>query len=505
MLASLSLVADLGFALPPEEAMRACLIATAVARRMGLPERDVSDVFYVALLEHVGCTGFAHESAAVYGDELVLNAAAARTNDADLRDVAANFLSPITRGRPPVERARLLLFTLVRGNAAGRQYATAACEVGSTAARRLGLPESVQRGLYEVYEGWNGKGGAHGLKGDAIALPSRIVQLGATAALFDSIGGPELSVQAVRDRAGHALDPEIVAIFTAGAREIIAEAGADDPHAAVLAVEPEPARSVPLGRLADVAAVFGDVVDLKSPYFHGHSSGVAELAREAATGLGMDPAERDRVHVAALLHDLGRVGISTGVWERQAPLTAAQWEQVRLHPYHSERILARSTALRPMAEIVGMHHERLDGSGYHRGARAREIAMSARVLAAADAYQAMTQARPHRPAVTPDAAAERLHDDVRLGRLDDAATSAVLDAAGLARPRTRAALPAGLSEREVEVLRVLARGCTNREIADLLSISPRTAEHHVEHIYSKIGASSRAAAALFAMEHDLLD
>jgi HD-GYP domain-containing protein (c-di-GMP phosphodiesterase class II) len=193
------------------------------------------------------------------------------------------------------------------------------------------------------------------------------------------------------------------------------------------------------------------------------------------------------------------------VWDRAGPLSAPQWEQVRLHAYHTERVLARSGALAQIGAIAGRHHERLDGSGYHRGSRAREIPVEARLLAAADAYQAMTQARPHRAELDPDVAAERLRGEVNDGRLDADAATAVLGAAGQGRAGNRATAPAGLSAREVDVLRAVALGLSNRDIAASLSISPRTAEHHVQHIYDKLGFSSRAAAALFAMEHDLLD
>ena len=211
-----------------------------------------------------------------------------------------------------------------------------------------------------------------------------------------------------------------------------------------------------------------------------------------------------RLGVAASLHDVGRVGVSDETWERPGPLSAAQWEQVRLHAYASERILARSSALEPAAVIAGMHHERLDGSGYHRGSSARELSVSARILAVADAFQAMTQDRAHRAALPAKAAAEQIRKEVVAGRLDGDAASAVVEAAGQPRPRTSLARPAGLSEREIEVLRAVTRGMSNREIGEAFGISPRTAEHHVQHVYDKIGVSSRAAAAVFAMEHGLI-
>jgi HD-GYP domain-containing protein (c-di-GMP phosphodiesterase class II) len=505
VLASLSLVADLGFALPADEAMRSCLIATAMARRLGLSERDVADVFYTALLEHVGCTGFAHETASVYGDEFVVNAAAARTDADDMRDVVRTYLRAVTRGRKPLDFARIVVFELTQGSRFGRRFAATTCEVGRATARRLGLPESVQRGLYEVNESWNGKGGPQGLQGEAISVAGRVAQLGFTAAHFVAIGGAELATAVVRQRAGSSLDPAIAGAFVDAAPAVLAAADVDDPKAAVLDAEPAPFRTVEPARLAEFAAVVGDIADLKSPFTLGHAAGVAALARTAAEGLRLDQPDVDRLHVAALLHDLGRVGISDGTWERPGPLTASEWEQVRLHAYHSERILARSATLEPMARIAGMHHERVDGSGYHRASASREIPMAARVLGAADAFQAMTQVRAHRAALSTDAAADRVRDEVRAGRLDGDAAAAVLDAAGQARPFTRRTTPAGLSDREIEVLRVMARGSSNRDIAQRFDISPRTAEHHVQHIYTKIGVSSRAAAALFAMEHDLLD
>jgi DNA-binding CsgD family transcriptional regulator len=176
-----------------------------------------------------------------------------------------------------------------------------------------------------------------------------------------------------------------------------------------------------------------------------------------------------------------------------------------MHPYHAERILATSPTLESMAAIVGMHHERMNGSGYHRGSRGPEISLAARILAAADAFQAMTQVRPHRAALGLDQAAAELIRESRAGRLDADVVSAVLEVAGQRRPRRAGDLrPAGLSDREVEVLRLVAQGCSNREIADRLFVSPRTAEHHVQHVYAKIGVSSRAAAALFAVEYHLL-
>jgi HD-GYP domain-containing protein (c-di-GMP phosphodiesterase class II) len=275
----------------------------------------------------------------------------------------------------------------------------------------------------------------------------------------------------------------------------------------VLRREPGGPVRVNADRLDEALTAFADFADVKMPFTLGHSRGVAQFAETAARSLRFPDDEVTKARRAALLHDIGRGGISNAIWERDGPLSMEQWERVRLHAYYSERILACCEALKPLGALAGSHHERLDGSGYHRGSRGSDLDRAARLLAAADACQAMLQARPHRPAMTLDEAARILRDDVSAGKLDAAAVDAVLTAAGASPPRTRRTAPKGpkgLTEREVEVLRLMARGHSNQEMADALGITSKTAGHHVQHIYDKIGVSTRAAAAVFAVEHGLL-
>jgi HD-GYP domain-containing protein (c-di-GMP phosphodiesterase class II)/DNA-binding CsgD family transcriptional regulator len=379
--------------------------------------------------------------------------------------------------------------------------------VARATARRIGLPESTQRALYEVAEFWRGGSAPQGLRSDEIAVGARVARVAADAMFFNDLGGADAAVAAVVKRAGGMLDPEIVDVFVADAQVLLAEVGpeAGDPRDRILEVEPEPVLECGPDDIVRVAAAFGDLADLKSAYFHGHSTEVARLGAGAARRVGLDDDAVRRVEIAGLLHDVGRVAISNLIWEKPGSLTRAEWEQVRMHGYHSERVLATSASLEPMAVTAGMHHERLDGSGYHRGCRANDVAAEARLVAAADAFAAMVRSRPHRDALPPEAAAKALTADARAGRLDREATTAVLAEAGQShRRRTADMRPAGLTRREVEVLGLMAQGCTNAAIAERLFISRRTAEHHVQHVYTKIGASTRAAAALFAVQHDLL-
>ena len=252
-----------------------------------------------------------------------------------------------------------------------------------------------------------------------------------------------------------------------------------------------------------VLEAIADFVDLKSPHTLGHSRGVADLAAAAARRLGMSDADTTLIRRAGLVHDLGRLGVSNAIWDKPGPLSASERERVRLHAYLTERILAASHCLSPLAKVAAHHHERIDGSGYPRGLTATGLSPAARILAAADVYHAATEPRPHRPAHSPDEAAAELRAEVTAGRLDGDTAEAVLGAAGH-QERRRRERPAGLTTREVEVLTLLARGTSNKEIARTLVISNSTAGKHVEHIYEKLGVRSRAAASLLAVQHGLL-
>jgi HD-GYP domain-containing protein (c-di-GMP phosphodiesterase class II) len=501
LLAALSLTTDLAMGQPPEKAIRACVLATEAARDLGLPDPDVATVYYSTLLKHLGCTASSHEEVVLFGpDDLSMREVAERTDVTSGRELVA--LMRMTGRGAGLRRPAYLIRALTAGKEADASVGRATCEVASFMAERLGLGDEVRRALHENLERWDGKGQPQGLRGDRIALAARIAEPAMQAVIFHRLGGADAVAQMCDRRAGGWFDPEVAGVIRKLAPAVLDRLDEADPWTAVLEAEPEPVRRVPRSRLDDVAEAFADLVDLKSTYTLGHSSGVAELAVVAAERLGVpDPST---VRLAGLFHDLGRTAVGTGVWERPGRLSTSQWEEVRLHAYQTERILARSSALEPLARIAGMHHERQDGTGYHQGASAAAVPVEARVLAAADVYQALTQDRAHRPSRPPGEAADVVTAEAREGRLDPECARAVLEAAGQRPRRSRTTWPAGLSDREVDVIRLLARGLSNRAIAEELVVSPRTAEHHVQHVYGKIGVSTRAAAAMFAMEHGLL-
>jgi putative nucleotidyltransferase with HDIG domain len=502
LLAALSVATDLGMGNEPEKAIRSCLLATELARATGLTEAQCRDVYYTSMVLHLGCTAPSHELGHLFGDDVGVMSRGEHTDDSTLRGSLA-VLGLAGRGTG-VRRAGHLARVLTAGQEGSAAILRSVCDVGTRLADRLHLGAGVVAALRDGTEVWDGSSGAFGHAGDDIALPARFALVATQAVIFDRLGGPDAAVRVVRDRAGHWFDPAVAATFLRDGPDLLRRLGEADVWAEVLAAEPGPVRRVPVTGLDEVAGVFADMVDLKSRFTLGHSPSVAELAVAAADRLGLPSARVGVLRRAGLLHDIGRVAVSVGVWERPRGLTSTQWEQVRLHPYHSERILDRSPVLAELAPVAGMHHERSDGSGYHHAVAGAAIPIEARLLAAADVFQAMTQDRPHRRAVSGEQAAAQLEAEASSGGLDVECARAVATAAGQRTARRGGPWPAGLTDREVEVLRLLAHGSTNRQIAAELVVSPRTAEHHVQHIYTKIGGSTRAAAALFAAEHGLL-
>ncbi len=372
-----------------------------------------------------------------------------------------------------------------------------------TLSRQLGLPDEVSEALLGAYEQWDGRGWPGTLRGEQVPIASRLAQLSEYVEVAHRVGGAGAVMKLARERGGKQFDPRIAELVGGEAAMLLADLDSIPSWAAVIDAEPALAVVLSGERLDTAFEAIADFVDLKSPYFLGHSSAVAALAAAAGEQFGLSAPDLRALRRAALLHDLGRLGISNAILDKRGPLGAGEQERMRLYPHITERMLRRSAALAPLGAIAVQHRERLDGTGYPRGLAGGAISGAARILAAADVYEALVEPRPHRPARPASEAALVLQAEVRDGHLDAEAVQAVLTAAGHTARRRRQG-PAGLTEREVDVLRLLARGFSNKEIASRLVISRKTVGKHVEHIYAKIGASNRAAASLFAVQHGLL-
>lgn len=505
LIASLSLATDLGMGQPLEYALSVCVLSVRLGDALGLDESKLREVYFLALLRHIGCNAETYTMANILGDELALRTDAA-TADLGRSSQAIGLVARSIRrsyaNASPLQVARLIAQGIMASPQVMKESFSGFCEV----AQRLGFDEGIIHALGQVFERWDGRGTPAGLRGEQITPSMRIVSLAQDAITFHRLDGSEAAIAMVKERKGTMYDPGMVELFCRQASKLLAGLDDEPSWESVLALEPG-SRAYLSGEQFDTACqAIADFADIKSPYTLGHSSGVAVLAEEAARRCGLPEADALALKRAGLLHDVGRVSISAGIWGKAGSLTEREWERVRLHPYYTERVLARPQMLAQLGALAALHHERLDGSGYHRGLPAAMLSPSARVLAAADVYHAMTEARPHLSPLTPEAAASELQREARAGRLDSEAVSSVLAAAGhrVSTSRSRRELVAGLSEREIEVLRLLARGHSMKQIASRLVISEKTVDNHIQHIYIKIGVSTRAGATLFAMEQNLV-
>jgi len=502
LVAALSLGVDLGFGQPMEHVLRECIIALSLAERLDLDEAERSTVYYTALLVNVGCHADAHEQAKWFGDDIALRSG---KYDHEYRSVraAAAAMRLVGSGNPPLHRFRVGLEFAVSGHRDFDGMIATHSSLARALAERLGLPQSVQDAVASSYEQWDGKGWPDGLAGDRIPVAARLTQFAEFVEVAHRLGGVEAALALADRRAGSQFDPALAAALRADPEGILGGLDALPSWESVIDAEPALRVTVSGAALDRALLAIADFVDLKSPYTLGHARAVADLTAATAERLGLPEDETGLLRRAALVHDLGRLGVSNAIWDKPGPLGTGEWERVRMHPYLTERMLHQSHALAPLAAIAVQHRERLDGSGYPRGLAGGAVSRYARILGAADAYRSMCEVRPHRPALTAAAAAGQLRSEVRAGRLDGEAVTAVLGAAGhhVGRRQDR---PAGLTAREVDVLRLLARGHSSKQIAERLVITPKTARNHIEHIYAKIDASSRVAASLFATEHGLL-
>lgn len=502
LLAALSLGIDLGFGQPMEHVLRQCRIALRICELAGLGEAERAAVYYSALLVNVGCHTDAHEQARWFGDDIAMKATKYQYEPNSAAEIGG-MLRLLGSGGTPLHRVRVAFDFAWSGRKEVDGMIAGHAKLAGALGEQLGLPDAVLDALASSYERWDGKGYPGHFAGTDIPVASRIAQLAEFLEVAHRTGGIDGAVEMAERRAGKQFDPALVLVFTADVEKVfhgIDELGSWD---AVLDNEPALTLRLSSAECDSALAAIARFVDLKSPYMLGHSQALAELASRVGEQLELPAGDVRALYRAGLVTGFGRLGVSNAIWDKPAPLTAGEWERVRLHPHLTERMLHQSEALAPLGRIAVQHRERLDGSGYPRGLTGPAITRPGRILGAADAYQAMREPRPHRDAMTANDAATQLQAEVRAGRMDGDAVDAVLLVAGHRLGRRRAG-PAGLTAREIEVLRLLARGLSNKQIAERLFITLKTAGNHIEHIYSKIAATNRAEASLFAVQHGLL-
>ena len=499
LVATLSLVSDLGMGRPVERVLRQTVVAMRLADLADVADDARAATYYTSLLTWVGCATDTSDLAALFGDEMALFA---DTHDGDLAGVslATFMLRHLGRGTSPVRRVTMASQFVATAGRSVQTVMESHCQSTGELAQRLGLGDDVCGPLVQAFERWDGRGVPGAVGEQRLAMVARIIHLADCIEWFNTSAGADVALAVARERSGTQFDPALVELFALHRDDVLS--GLDEISAwdEVIALDPRLGDELDDDELDGALEALADFSDLKSPCRAGHSRGVAETAVAAGTALAMAPDDVRMLRRAALVHDVGMIGVPSAVWEEPKPWTLSQRERARTHPYLLERMLVRTPMLSQIARCASLHHERLDGSGYPRGLRGDAIPPSARILAVADVHQALGQPRPHRDAFDAPTIAAVLRGEVRAGRLDGEVVNAVLRASGQ-RVRRRAELPGGLTKREAAVLVSLARGRSNPQIAADLSISRKTVSSHLEHIYAKLGISTRTEAALFAMRH----
>jgi len=505
LVATLALAQDNAFGQPLESQLRSCLLAVWLAEEAGLDSDSCDTVYWVALLRYIGCTGHAHEVATLFGDEIAIRAQTLIHDAGNPEEVMADVVAFATAGKTHDEREQIIQMI----DAGAHEWAVhnfqSGCEAGDMLLQRLDFGPAVRDALAHTFERWNGKGFPNHTGGTDIPLAMRIVHISHDMEAIGRHFSPGRALEAIVDRRDRTYAPDLADLFALHGLDWFKRLEALDPWQSVLDLEPKPLCLLADDELDSALAVAADFIDLKSPYMAGHSRRCADLAAEAATLLGLDAGEVQTIRRAALVHEFGTTAIPNSIWDKPGELTRSERDRVELHPLITEQMLRRSDALAALNPVAACHHERCDGSGYHKRLSAPAIIDGAHVLAAADVFVGLTADRADRRAWSEAEAVAELRRLTSAHCLQQYAVDAVVAAIGVGDPKKlRRQNPAGLTKREVEVLRLAARGLTTQQIADELFISPKTTDHHIQHVYTKIGVSTRAAAALWAMQNGIV-
>ncbi|MEO8668222.1 MAG: HD domain-containing phosphohydrolase [Bauldia sp.] len=507
-LMALAYATDLATGQSRDFALRGCVLAMRLADLAGLGIEERRNVYHQALLRYVGCNADTHLLAAAFGDEIALRQDLAYTdlgNHHQLVDVFVRAFNRVFADAPPEQLAGLVEHGLSHALHTSVPILAGHCEVAKRIGARLGLSDELCENLGQIYERWDGHGLPHHLKGDDVKRAVRLVALAQDAIVLLALRGPEAMAKTIAERRDGAYEAALADLFLAHAGTLVEGIDPEIDREAIPALEPQPHAVLDETGCEEAFLAIADMIDMRMPSTLGHSRAVAGLAEAAAKRMSLPAVDVRNIRWAAYIHDLGELSVPVSTWQRTGPLTPREADAARLHPYHGERALAAlGDAGTGLAALVGYHHERLDGSGYHRGARGAALSPAARLLAAAEAFQTAREARPYRPAASDAATATKLRAAVREGGLDADAVEAVLAAAGQPSRNASPSRLAGLTPREIEVLRLIASGLTAKEAARQLEISPKTADNHIQNLYAKIGVTTRAGAALYALEHGLV-
>lgn len=415
VIGALSYALDLTEGQPMGHAARSCLIGMRIAEAIELPEPQCASLFYALLMKDLGCSSNAAKVSALFdGDDRDVKQSFKLVDPEDLVAAARYTAAHAAPGRGVIGKVRRVAKMVRSKEETTRRFIEIRCERGAEIATMVGLGDEAAAAIGSLDEHWNGSGHPLGLEGDAIPLLARILCLAHTVEVFFNARGREAAYEMARNRGKRWFDPQLVEAMTSFEQdfEFWGRVSGPDPVREVARVEPGDMPTRTDGAALDVIAEgFARVIDAKSPYTARHSEGVARFAVGIGTHLGFSAPELSDLRRAGLLHDIGKLGVSNRILDKPAKLDEGEWQAMRLHTEYSLRILQRVPAFRPLAEVAASHHERMDGRGYHRGIRAGELPLAARVLAVADVFEALTADRPYRAGMSVEKALGILHGD----------------------------------------------------------------------------------------------
>ena len=504
----LAYASDLATGHSSDFALRSCVVAMRIADLAGFSEQDRRNAYHQSMLRYVGCNADTHLLSEAFGDEIALRRDLVGIDMSDRGQLGSAFVRAFKRhyvDLAPAALERAIEEGLSQAVAVSRPVLTAHCEVAQRIGERLGLSEEIRGNLGQIYERWDGKGLPRGLKGDDVLPAVRLITLAQDVIALNDAVGVDAMARMIAARADGPYEAELARVVSANATSLLEGIGATVERATILALEPDPPAMLNEAECDEAFLAIADMIDMRMPFTYGHSRAVADLAEAAGLKAGMPAVDVRALRWAGHVHDIGELAVPVSTWMNGGPLSMRDRDAASLHPYYGERALTSfGREGDPIAALVLRHHERLDGSGYHRKIGGFDLSPAARILAAAETFQTAREDRPHRKALSDQAAASKLRTDVREGRICPDAAEAVLSVAGQPSRRAPPRPLAGLTPREIEVLRLIAAGMTAKETARKLDISPKTADNHIQSIYGKIGVATRAAAALYAVEHGVL-
>ncbi|MFT5643488.1 MAG: HD-GYP domain-containing protein (c-di-GMP phosphodiesterase class II) [Janthinobacterium sp.] len=402
LIGALSHALDITEGQPEGHCLRCCWIGMHIGREVGLPDDQLWDLYYTLLLKDLGCSSNAARICELYVTDDLHFKRDFKTVGDSLPQVLQFVLKHTGLKAGLTERFRSVFAILRDGSKIAHELIATRCQRGAEIARLLRFSEGVAGGIYSLDEHYNGQGKPEGLAGESIPIHARIALLAQVIDVFVTADAMTAALNEVRHRSGTWFDPQLVQAFerVAKADSFWSSLSAPDIAQAVLALEPASHEvAVDDDYLDDIAAAFGQVVDAKSPYTSGHSARVALYSDMIAQTLGLSFERRRWLKRGALLHDVGKLGVSNSVLDKPAKLDAEEWRAVQLHATYTETILSRIGAFSELARVAAAHHERLDGGGYPRGLMAQAISLETRIITTADIFDAITAARPYRGAI----------------------------------------------------------------------------------------------------------